>query len=891
MAAEAATPTNAPAPPAKRRRSLGLGTRIFLVIALVVALAIGAAVVFSFVVAERIARDTAGADLASTGQIQDTFRDQRYDQLLLSSYLFVQGDAYLSAYIAEAVSTNDTASILDLLSERQVDLGYDFAIVLDPQGRVLARTDRPGVVGEDLSARPLVDRVLTDYEAFGVWREGDDLYYSVAIPIARGAQLIGFLVSGFALSDDTAAEVKRVSRSEVAYVATGEGSPQVVASSLDGQVEGELVAALTAAGDPLGDMAAGSAGEHEVSLGGERWLVRVTPLVDAGREPVGAAVALAPLAPQLEPFRRIGRVLAITGLVALALALLLAFTLARRTLKPVRQLVAATAAARGGDYDRQIPVERGDEVGELADSFNALLSDLREKRDMETYIADLSRTMPEPVAPAEPVAPLAASGGEATFLVVDLRVGVAAAAGNPQVAFDRFSAELSRLAQLAVARRGKLAGLAGHRVWVRFEGDGRTYRAFACAGEMVRTYVDAGRTAAAPVVAIASGEAAWGAAAFGEERRGTTLGRTAQRLETLMREASAGDIAISSEAEAELRSTLAEAGVSIAEQRGMVSTQPLFVIDAATAAKLIGDQALPTLASTGPRTATRVGGGDTPVTFSSIGPGAVVGGRFEILSVIGAGGMGVVYKARDRELGDVVAVKMLRPDLAGDVTHVTRLRDELRLARRITHPNVLRTFDLGEVGGIPFISMEYVRGVTLAQLLDHTDRLAYSAGISVGKQLCQGLAAAHEVGVLHRDIKPANLILMPNGNLKLMDFGIARPIQRTEPGQTVEGWLVGTPKYLAPEQLRGEEPDARADIYACGVVLYEMFTGTAPFEGESYVELATKTLREDVPPPKQRWAEMPPELEAIIMKCLAKDPKERYASAEALLGDLSRLKA
>jgi len=888
MAAERA---GSPPPPAlPRRRSLGLGTRIFLLIALVVAAAIGAAVVFTFVVAERIAHDTANADLAATGQLQDTFRDQRYDQLLLSSYLFVQGDPYLSAYIAEAVSSNDRGSILDLLSERQADLGYDFAIVLDPQGRVLARTDRPGVVDEDLSARPLVAQVIGDYEAFGVWAEGGNLYYAVAIPIARGAQLIGFLVSGFALSDETASEVERVSGTEVAYLATGDGAPQIVASSLGPGVEGQLVAALSAAGDPFAGIGGGAAVERALTLSGERWLARLVPLADAGGEPVGAAVALAPLAVQLEPFRRIGRVLAMTGVVALLGALALAYALARRTLAPVRALVSATAAARAGDYDRQIPVERGDEVGELAGSFNALLSDLREKREMETYLADLSRTMPEPVQ-AEPVVPAVVAGGEVTLLVADLRVGAAAAATRPQVAFDRFSAELARLSQVAAARRGKLAGLAGHRAWLRFEGDGSTLRAFACAAELMRLYVDAGRTAAAPVVAIASGEAAWGTAAFGEERRGTTLGRTVQRLELLMREASPGDIALSSQAEASLHDVLAEAGVVVAEQRGMMSTQPLYVIDAATAARLLAEQALPTLAASGPRTPTGAVASGGAVTFGSIGPGAVVGGRFEILAVLGAGGMGVVYKARDRELGDVVAVKMLRPDLAGDVTHVSRLRDELRLARRITHPNVLRTFDLGEVGGIPFISMEYVRGVTLAQLLEHTDRLTTSAGISVAKQLCQGLAAAHEVGVLHRDIKPANLILMPNGNLKLMDFGIARPLRRNEPGQTVEGWLVGTPKYLAPEQLRGDEPDARADIYACGVVLYEMFTGSAPFEGESYVELATKTLREDVPPPRDRWAEMPPDLERIILKCLEKDPAERYASAGALLADLAGLKA
>ena len=177
--------------------------------------------------------------------------------------------------------------------------------------------------------------------------------------------------------------------------------------------------------------------------------------------------------------------------------------------------------------------------------------------------------------------------------------------------------------------------------------------------------------------------------------------------------------------------------------------------------------------------------------------------------MLGAGGMGIVYKARDRELDDLVALKMLKRDLWGDRTQLDRLKSELKLARKITHPNVLRTYDFGEMDGIPFISMEFVRGVTLRYMLDQTRRLPYSAGLRLAKQLCAGLAAAHAVGVLHRDIKPENLILEPTGNAKLMDFGIARPIDRMTPGQTQAGFIVGTPQYLAPEILKGQEADFR----------------------------------------------------------------------------------
>jgi serine/threonine-protein kinase len=188
--------------------------------------------------------------------------------------------------------------------------------------------------------------------------------------------------------------------------------------------------------------------------------------------------------------------------------------------------------------------------------------------------------------------------------------------------------------------------------------------------------------------------------------------------------------------------------------------------------------------------------------------------------------------------------------------------------------------------------MEYVRGVTLRFLLDQqTNRLPYSAGLRVAKQLCAGLGAAHAVGVIHRDIKPENLILEPTGNAKLMDFGIARPVVRATPGQTQAGFIVGTPQYLSPEQLQGREPDTRADIYSCGMLFYEMFTGELPFTGNTPVEIAMKHLQVQPDPPSSRWREVPPALDGIILRCLAKDPDARYRSAQELLRDLEALSA
>jgi serine/threonine-protein kinase len=234
---------------------------------------------------------------------------------------------------------------------------------------------------------------------------------------------------------------------------------------------------------------------------------------------------------------------------------------------------------------------------------------------------------------------------------------------------------------------------------------------------------------------------------------------------------------------------------------------------------------------------------------------------------------------------------MLKPSALIDAEQLDRLKSEIKLARKITHPNVLRTFDFGEVDGHPYISMEYVRGLTLRYLLKETRRIPYSAGLRIARQLCAGLGAAHEVGVLHRDIKPENLILEQTGNAKLMDFGIARPIRRSAPGHTQQGTFLGTPNYSAPEQLAGEELDQRADIYSCGVLMCEMFCGRLPFSGSNTLEIYIAQTQAAPIKPSDYWPEIPPPLEAIILRCLQRLPQDRFSSAAELIQALAQLRA
>jgi eukaryotic-like serine/threonine-protein kinase len=212
-----------------------------------------------------------------------------------------------------------------------------------------------------------------------------------------------------------------------------------------------------------------------------------------------------------------------------------------------------------------------------------------------------------------------------------------------------------------------------------------------------------------------------------------------------------------------------------------------------------------------------------------IAPGSVFSGRYEVLGTIGKGGMGVVYRARDRQLDEVVALKVLRREvLKDDPTLLDRFKQEIKLARRITHRNVLRTHDFGETEGTPYISMEYLEGVTLKDLVRGKGALPLPVGLRIAKQMCLGLEAAHHEGVVHRDIKPQNMLIIPEtGDLKIMDFGIARvsEMKADAAGLTSTGTVMGTPDYMPPEQAQGQPADFRSDIYSLGIVFYEIFTG------------------------------------------------------------------
>jgi HAMP domain-containing protein len=683
---------------------MSLGARLFLAFGLVLALAVGGAMMVTLHVVREVASEAADTSLSNSQSVQRYFRQFRARQLELVTEL-VSSDPYFGSYVDEAVNAQDpelaARSVTDLLQTRRNEFGLDIALVLDPEGRVLARTDRPRAPSVDLSDDPLVARGLEALSPVsGLWTVDDGLYQASVTPIARGRTVAGFLVAGLGLDNSLANDVKRVSGADVAYL-TSADRMQVVATTLDVPATDRLMAEF-GSDDALRaslENPDGPGETHRIELSGDRWLMQLSPLIDARGEAFGTTVALTSLDRELAAYQDIPLVVLVTGVVAVAVALALSYLISQRILRPVRRLTSAAEAAMDGNFRHEVPTAGSDEIGRLARAFDSLLSSLREKRDMEDYMADMARHMPE---------------------------------------------------EARTAPGGRTAGPTGD--------DDQATRAMD-------------------------------------------------------------------------RSQLPDS-VSGSLRRHL-------------------------------------------------------GERYELLTELGHGAMGVVFKAHDQKLDEIVAIKMLKPGSV-DEQGLERLKSELKLARRITHPNVLRTYDFGEAGGAPYLSMEYVSGMTLRELLDRRGKLPYGAALRIARQLCAGLQAVHEVGVLHRDIKPGNVMLEHRGNAKLMDFGISAQARSREPATSDE--ISGTPHYMAPEQIQGGQPDARTDIYSLGVVLEELFTGGMPFEGGSVMEIAVARLRQPPIPPSRHWDKIPEELERIILRCLAFDPAERYPDAESLGRELAELR-
>jgi serine/threonine-protein kinase len=680
-----------------RRRRVGLTLKIFSATALVVAVVLGAALALSAAAARRTADESVGRRLANTAEVVRRFIDAELGKLASGAAAIAQATTFVAA-----IEAGDAGTQLDQAVTLRDILGADFTLITDEQAVLLARTDLPGVRGDTLGG-PLIGGALGGEQVLGYLSQADErLFLAVATPLQAPPEtgpIVAMLLAAHQVDDTLASEVQAATGSEVVFFVIQEGEsghqPYVVASSLRGASAADVASLDSAIARTLVDsaMALDTARVRtEARLGGETLVGFTRFLKTPGSdEPRGGYVVLRSLNAELAGFQRLQRTFLLAAIVALVLAVVGSFVVARRITRPVRALVGVTRKVAEGDYSAEVPVTSGDEIGQLASAFKQMTEELKAKQALVELLS----------------------------------------AGASQV------------------------------------------------------------------------------------------------------------------------------------------TQPIY-----TAA---GGVASATMVQ-------RMAGGP-----GSLEPGSVFAGRYEVKAVLGMGGMGVVYRAWDTELGEAVAIKTLKTDsMAGDSTALARFKDEIRLARKITHRNVVRTHDLGEVNGMYYITMEFAEGQSLKHLIQSRGKLPVNVVLTVGKQLCRALEAAHEQGVIHRDIKPQNLIVEPSGTLKVMDFGIARLAKRSE-GVTQAGMAIGTPEYMSPEQLLGGEVDTRVDLYAAGAVLFECLCGRPPFVAETAVTLVAKLIEEAPPAPTSLNAEIPAALETVVLKALTKDPAKRHQSAVELHDELDAI--
>ena len=919
--------------------SLPLAIKFFLGCAFLIALAVGAAVVVTYVKGDQIAERAVDDALATSSAVQKEFEQNRLEQLQLKVQLIASdpGTAKYVAQIGGAASNlpglsesgdRDTQSISDLLKERQSQFAFDLGIVMDAKGNVLGRNDQTEAFRESLADDALVRPAIAKTAPFsGYWRQGDRLYQAAIMPLQQDQTLVGFILLAQTINNEFCQQVAKISGAQIAFwlprsqgpaeggsstapAAAGRENPPdprplLAASSFD-EVTAKTLRDEVATDASLAAIGSGkSLPRVALTFSGQRWIAKLTPTAAEGEAQLGSLLALTSIDRIVASYRDILNWVLVGAVASILIALLLSYLLAKGILRPVRAMALAAEQAAAGNYKTQLGLRGSDELARLSRAFDSLLSDLREKSDMEGYVGNLSRFLPDPGAeparaapPARPESPPREPARVENVAVIGLefrQFGRRDDALTADQALSRFENVARAVMQIATAAGGNTQILLGPRFALTFAGPDRQTAALQ-AWSALRDQLRADG-AVLPAAALVSGEAIQGAVGADAGLQPALLGPVMLQMDRLLPEAAVGQLLLARGTGDEVRANLGSEAVGIAQ--GAATGKNFYALTESALGRLPTlQQALSpaivgeTIVSSGgaaaataatPRTAMRIA--------MTLDIGSIFDGRYRILSELGSGGMGIVYKAHDLELGDLVALKMLKPGMVADTEQLDRLKSEIRLARRITHPNVLRTFDFGEVEGRAYISMEYVRGLTLRYLLNETRRMPYSAGLRIARQLCAGLAAAHEVGILHRDIKPENLILEQTGNAKLMDFGIARPLRRNTPDHTQPGTFVGTPHYSAPEQLAGEDVDQRADIYASGVLMCEMFCGKLPYTGANTLEIYVAQMQQPPTKPSEHWPEIPPALEAIILRCLQKLPAERFQSAQELAHALGSLRA
>jgi eukaryotic-like serine/threonine-protein kinase len=777
----------------------------------------------------------------------------------------------------------DTASINDTLLERRDQLGTDVVMLLNDQGVLIARTDQPMVTStgtETLPAR-FVQQFVEDSSAeaaSGVLPLDGKLYHAAIAPLGVGARgvRIGYLINAYAIGDTFANRIAESTNAGVIF--TAKGTTTAVRSSNAPSVMPQQV--------PAGGTIA------EATVDQSNYILTTEPL-QSGPDVVGSAIFLRSLDRELAPFREIENAMLIGGGIALLLAFLLSWFIAKRVTRPIEQLAGIAQAVTAGDYSVDPPTDRNDEVGILGRSFGKMMNSLRDKAELEQlYAAMAEKAEDAPVGKP----PEVAKQDEGTVLVTDLR-GLSAVGDGEASAVIATVERAMRIQEAEVNRQdGVVRELDGHRLVSIFRGDRGIIHAIRAARAINEELaIQFGPNSGLSVgIGIATGEFVTGSVNLAHDNGLALIGNAPLLALLFAWHAPSGyayvsyETAQSAGGEVLSTSTREEVKLKWLAQPLPVAALPLVSV---TTGMMRSMGATMSTSATLVMDSTAAGTTAPGSPMADLPLGHTFATRYRIEQILGRGGMGVVYKAVDTQLDETVAIKTLPGDvMTRSPEDLERFKREIRLARKITHRNVLRTFDYGEAEGVYFISMEFVRGYTLSELLDEAPnrQMPSRAAVGISRQICRGLHAAHEQGIVHRDIKPGNVLIDAKGEVKLMDFGIARMAETPE-AVTQAGLIVGTPHYMSPEQVQGKQLDARSDVYSMGILIYEMLVGRRPFESSSLTGVLTAHITEAAKPPIDHRADIGRDVNAIVMRCLTKDPKARYSDAGALLADLDRV--
>jgi HAMP domain-containing protein/predicted Ser/Thr protein kinase len=911
ITAEHALPTRKAALAVERPR-FPLVLKLFASTALLIVIVVAVAIGVTIERANKIARTTVNASISSASKLYREFEQSRLGRLALASQI-LGSDPSFAAYVqsnlapaAAAAATPGSAatpatgpdyvSLVDLITQRKESLNSDLLILFDSKGDLAVRSDQPSTIGDhsDALARqlPLVRDMLEDQsipETTGVVLIDNKLYHAAVAPIAVGANAVrlGYLLNAYAIDEGFANRIAESTNAGAMFVAAkaptitrSQNAPSVGMQQMHGYE------AIFRSGKPVGP--------SNIRIESSDYVMIGQPLT-AGGQTVGAALFVRSLDRELAPFREIEHTLLGGGGLALLLAFIFSFLIAKRVTRPIEQLAGVAQAVTAGDYTVRPSIDRQDEVGILGRSFAKMITALREKTELEELYEQMAARSSEREALVPAARVFEPKREEGTVLVTDLR-GISAGDGDASAVIASVSRAI-KIQQGEVARQdGEVREVEGHRLVSIFRGDRSVVHAIRAARAINEELAIqlAGQNVTVGV-GVATGEFVTGSVSLDEDSGLAIVGDAPLLALLFAWHAPSGYAYVSYE-------TAQSAGGEIlsSSQREEVRlkwlAQPLAVAALPLASMTTG--MMRSMGATTSSMATmRIDGTQAGVTAPQGGAavelqaGQLFANRYRIEQILGRGGMGIVYRAVDAQLDEVVAIKTLPGDvMQRSPEDLERFKREIRLARKITHRNVLRTFDYGEAEGVYFISMEFVRGYTLAELLGEADakQMAPRVAIGIARQISRGLQAAHEQGIIHRDIKPQNVLIDHKGEVKLMDFGIARMAEAHE-GMTQAGLIVGTPHYMSPEQVQGKQLDPRSDVYSMGIMLYELLAGRRPFESASLTGVLTAHIMEKPRPPIELRPEVGREVNQIVMRCLEKDPKMRYENAGALLDALDHV--